>query len=123
MQMHYAPAATMPTHGSPAAGRSALDRAGSRVCRFTAAHSALWNMGFMDGSHRPPERAQLWWRRFRDFRLAETANLYVFDNPSLCFGACCARLRLGRARRATRRRRSRDQKASWQLVRPVGPRG
>jgi hypothetical protein len=57
------------------------------VCRFTAAHSAMWSMAFMDGQHSIVERPQLWWRRFRDFRLAETAELHIFDNPSLCLGA------------------------------------
>ena len=44
-------------------------------------------MGFMDGKHTVPEHPQLWWRRFRDFRLAEARELYIFDNPNLCFGA------------------------------------
>lgn len=44
-------------------------------------------MGFMDGLHKIPDFPQLWWRRFRDFRLAETQKLYIFDNPKLCFGA------------------------------------
>jgi hypothetical protein len=41
----------------------------------------------MDGQHSIAERPQLWWRRFRDFRLAETAELHIFDNPDLCLGA------------------------------------
>ena len=53
----------------------------------------MWNMDFMDGSHTVAERPQFWWRRFRDFRLAETAKLYIFDNPDLCFGALPAPMR------------------------------
>lgn len=41
----------------------------------------------MNGLNEVPEFPQLWWRRFRDFKLAESAKIYVFDNPSLCFGA------------------------------------
>eukprot|EP00892_Ulva_mutabilis_P004823 jgi/Ulvmu1/2712/UM014_0168.1 len=55
--------------------------------RFTAAHTAAWNMDFMDGTHVVQDFPQLWWRRFRDFRLAETQKLYIFDNPKLCFGS------------------------------------
>jgi hypothetical protein len=48
----------------------------------------------MDGSHTVSEYPQLWWRRFRDFRLAETKKLWIFDNPRLCFGAHCAHVLL-----------------------------
>ena len=55
--------------------------------RFTASNSALWDLDFANGTHVVKDFPQLWWRKFRNFNLAETENLSLFDNPELCFSA------------------------------------
>ena len=55
--------------------------------RFTASNNALWDLDFANGTHTVKEFPQLWWRKYRNFKLAETENLYLFDNPELCFSA------------------------------------
>jgi hypothetical protein len=57
------------------------------ACRFTASNNALWDLNFANGTHTVKEFPQLWWRKYRNFRLAETEKLYLFDNPNLCFSA------------------------------------